>query len=134
MNPQITVLEHAFHFSLPDIPNEIVSRLSKLTFYGGGDVSTKDHINKFWCKCIKYNIMDLHILFMFFPFVFKGWIKYWFEAFPAHSIFTWFLFVDEVLDAFEIHNYDKLCEELKTLLIKKDLYSKIFFNKDQSCS
>jgi hypothetical protein len=36
MAPQITVLEHDFHFSLPDIPNETVSLLSKLTFDGGG--------------------------------------------------------------------------------------------------
>jgi hypothetical protein len=36
MDPQITVLEHAFHFSLPDIPNERISRLSKLTFDDGG--------------------------------------------------------------------------------------------------
>jgi hypothetical protein len=36
MAPQNTMLEHDFHFSLPDIPNDTVSRLSKLTFDGGG--------------------------------------------------------------------------------------------------
>ena len=59
MAPQIIVLEHAFHFSLPDIPNKTVSLLSKLIFDGGGNVSTKDHINKFWCKCINHDISDL---------------------------------------------------------------------------
>ena len=38
MAPQITVLEHAFNFSLPDVPNDTVSRLSKLTF--DGEVNT----------------------------------------------------------------------------------------------
>jgi hypothetical protein len=80
MAPQITMLEHAFHFSLPDIPNEIVSRLSKLTFDGGGGgggggVSAKDHINKFWCKCTKHDISDLKILCKLFSFAFKGQIK-----------------------------------------------------------
>jgi len=48
MDPQITMLEHSFHFSLPDVPNKTVSRLSKLTFDGGGDVFAKDQLNKFW--------------------------------------------------------------------------------------
>jgi hypothetical protein len=62
MAPQITVLEHTFHFSLPDIPNKTVSLLSKLTFDGVGNVSAKDHINKFWRKCIKHDISNLKVL------------------------------------------------------------------------
>jgi hypothetical protein len=62
MAPQITVLEHAFNFSLPDVPNETVSRLSKLTFDGEGNLSTKDHLNNIWCKCIKHDILDLGVL------------------------------------------------------------------------
>jgi hypothetical protein len=68
MAPQIIVLEHAFHFSLPDIPNETVSRLSKLTFDGGGNVSAKYHLNKFWCKYIKHDISNLKVLSRLFSF------------------------------------------------------------------
>jgi hypothetical protein len=117
MAPQITVLEHAFHFSLPDISNETVSRLYKLTFDGGGDVSAKDHLNKFWCKCIKHDISNLKVLCILFAFTFRGRIKHWFESFPAYHIFDWFQFVEEFLDAFEIYDYNQLCEEFQTLLI-----------------
>jgi hypothetical protein len=117
MAPQIIVLEHAFHFSLPDIHNETVSHLSKLTFDGGGDVSAKDHINKFWCKCIKHDISDLNVLCRLFVFTFMGHIKHWFESFPTYHIIDWFHFVDEFFYAFEKDNYNQLCEEFQTLLI-----------------
>jgi hypothetical protein len=83
MAPQITVLEHAFNFSLPDVPNETVSRLSKLDFDGEGNTSAKDHLNKFWCKCIKHDISDLGVLCRLFAFTFRGRIKKWFESFPG---------------------------------------------------
>ena len=111
MAPQIIVLEHSFHFSLPDIPNETVSLLSKLTFDGGGDVPAKDHINKFWCKFIKHDIYDLKVLCRLFAFTFRGRIKHWFESFPTYHIIDWFQFVEEFLDAFEIYDYNQLCEE-----------------------
>jgi hypothetical protein len=117
MARQITVLEHAFHFSLLDIPNETLSHLSKLTFDGGEDVSAKDHLNKFWFKCIKHNIYDLKVLCRLITFTFMGWIKHWFESFLAYHIFYWFQFVEEFLDAFENYNYNQLCEEFQTLLI-----------------
>jgi hypothetical protein len=117
MAPQITVLEHAFHFSLPDIPNETISHLSKLTFNGWGNVSAKDHLNKFWCKCIKHDISDLNVLCRLFAFTFRVRIKHWFESFLAYHIIDWFQFVGEFLDDFEKYNYNKLCEEFQTLLI-----------------
>jgi hypothetical protein len=120
------VFDHDFHFSLPNIPNETVSRLSKLTFDARVNVSAKDHINKFWCKCIKHDISDLKVLCILFAFTFRGWIKHWFESFPAYHIFYWFEFVDEFLDAFEIYDYNQLCEEFQTLLINDDSYSKGF--------
>jgi hypothetical protein len=111
MAPQITVLEHDSHFSLPDIPNETVSFLSKLTFDGGGDVSKKYHLNKFLCKCIKHNIFDLKVLCILFAFTFTVWIKHWFESFLAYHIIDWFQFVEEFLDSFEKYDYNQLCEE-----------------------
>jgi hypothetical protein len=126
MAPQITVLEHAFHFSLPDIPNETVSFLSKITFDGEGNVSTKDHISNFWCKRIKHDISNLKVLCRLFSFTFRGRIKHWFESFPAYYIFDWFQFVDELLDAFENYDYNQLCEEIQTLLINGDSSSKGF--------
>ena len=120
MAPQIIVLEHAFHFSLPDVPKETVSHLSKLTFDGGGNTSAKDHLNKFWCKCIKHDISDLKVLCRLFSFTFRGRIKHWFESFPTYHVFYWFQFVDEFLDAFEIYDYNQLCEEFQTLLINGD--------------
>jgi hypothetical protein len=126
MAPQITVLEHAFHFSLPDVPNETVSHLSKLTFDGGGDVSAKDHLNKFWCKCIKHDISDLKVLCRLFSFTFRGRIKHWFESFPTYHIFYWFQFVEEFLDAFEMYDYNQLCEEFQTLLINDNSSSEGF--------
>jgi hypothetical protein len=126
MAPQITVLEHAFHFSLPNIPNETVSHLSKLTFDGGGDISAKDHINNFWCKCIKHDISDLKVLCRLFDFTFRGQIKHWFESFPSYHIFDWFQFVEEVLDDFEIYDYNQLCEEFQTLLINDNSSSEGF--------
>jgi hypothetical protein len=129
MAPQITVLEHAFNFSLPDVPNQIVSRLSKLTFDGESNTSTKDHLNKFWCKCIKYDISDLGVLCRLFTFTFRGRIKQWFESFPACHIFDWFQFVDEFLDDFEIYDFDQLCEEFHTSLINGDSFSKHFLTR-----
>jgi hypothetical protein len=106
MAPQITVLEHDFHFSLLDIPNKTFSLLSKLTFDSGGNVSAKDPFNKFWCRL--------------FAFTFRGHIKHWFESFPAYHIFYLFQLVDEFLDAFEIYDYSQLCEEFQTLIINGD--------------
>jgi len=123
---QITVLEHAFHFSLPDVPNETVSHLSKLTFDGGGNVFAKDHLNKLWFKCIKHDISDLRVLCRLFCFTFRGRIKHWFESFLAYHIFYWFQFVDDFLDAFEIYDYNQLCEEFQTLLITGDSSSEGF--------
>jgi hypothetical protein len=129
MAPQTTVLEHAFNFSLPDVPNETVSCLSKLTFDGESNTSAKDHLNKFWCKCIKYDISDLEVLCRLFAFTFRGRIKHWFESFPVCHIFDWFQFVDEFLNAFEIYDFDQLCEEFHTSLINGDLSSEIFLTK-----
>jgi hypothetical protein len=53
----------------------------------------------------------------------------WFESFPAYSIFYWFQFVNEFLDAFEDYDYNKLCEEFKALLIKDDSSSENFSTK-----
>jgi len=55
-----------------------------------------------------------------FAFTFRGRIKHWFESFPAYHIFYWFQFVYEFLDAFEIYDYNQLCEEFQTLLINGD--------------
>jgi hypothetical protein len=129
MAPQITVLEHAFNFSLPDVPNETVSRLSKLTFDGESNISAKDHLNKFWCKCIKHDISDLGVLCRLFAFTFRGQIKHWFESFLACHIFDWFQFVDEFLDAFEIYDFDQLCEEFHTSLINDDSSSEDFLTR-----
>jgi hypothetical protein len=129
MAPQITVLEHAFNFSLPDVPNETVSRLSKLTFDGEGNTSAKDHLIKFSCKCIKHDISDLEVLCRLFAFTFRGRIKHWFESFPACRIFNWFQFVDEFLNAFEIYDFDQLCEEFHTSLINDDSSSEHFFTR-----
>jgi hypothetical protein len=126
MAPQITVLEHTFYFSLPDVPKKTVSLFSKLIFDGRGNVSSKDHINKFWCKCVKHDISDLKVLCRLFIFTFRGRIKHWFESFPAYHIFDWFQFVDEFLYAFEIYDYNQLCEEFQTFLINRDSSSKGF--------
>jgi hypothetical protein len=45
---QITVLEHAFHFSLAVIPNKTVDLFSELTFDGEGNTSAVDHISNFF--------------------------------------------------------------------------------------
>jgi hypothetical protein len=74
MAPQISVLEHSFHFSLPNIPNETVSLLSKLTFDGGQNVFAKDHHNKFWYKCFKNDISNLMVLCRLFAFTFMAWV------------------------------------------------------------
>jgi hypothetical protein len=50
-------------------------------------------------------------------FTFRGEIKHWFESFLAYHTFDWFQFVEEFLDAFEIYDYNQLCEEFQTLLI-----------------
>jgi hypothetical protein len=41
----------------------------------------------------------------------------------------WFQFVDEFLDAFEIYDFDQLCEEFHTSLINDDSYSKYFLTR-----
>jgi hypothetical protein len=124
MAPQIIVLEHAFHFSLLDIPNKTVFSLSKLTFDGGGNVSAKDHLNKFWCKYINYDVSDLKVLCRLFSFTLKGQIKHLFESFPSHHIIDWFQFVEEFLDSFKIYDYNRVCEEFQALLINDDSFPK----------
>jgi hypothetical protein len=126
MAPQITVLEHAFNFSLPDVPNETVSACPNSPLMVKAILSAKDHLNKFWCKCIKHDISDLGVLCRLFAFTFRGRIKHWFESFPACHIFYWFQFVDEFLDAFEIYDFDQLCEEFHTSLINDDPSSETF--------
>jgi hypothetical protein len=103
--------------------------LSKLTSDGGGNISAKDHLNKFWCKCIKHDISDLGVLCRLFAFTFRGRIKHWFESFPACHIFDWFQFVDEFLYSFEIYDFDQLCEEFHTLLINDDSSSEDFLTR-----
>jgi hypothetical protein len=129
MAPQITILEHAFNFSLPNVPNKTISRLSKLSFDGEGNISAKDHLNKFWCKCIKHDISDLGVLCRLITFTFRDQIKQWFESFPSCHIFYWFQFVDAFLDAFEIYDFDQLCEEFHTLLINGNPSSEVFLTK-----
>jgi hypothetical protein len=68
-----------------------------------GDVSTKYHINKFWCKCIKHDISDLKVLCRLFAFTFRGHIEHWFKSFPTYHIIDWFEFVEEFLDALKIY-------------------------------
>jgi hypothetical protein len=86
----------------------------------------KDHLNKFWCKCIKHDISDLKVLCRLFTFTFRGRIKHWFESFTTYYIVDWFQFVDEFLDAFEIYDYNRLCEEFQALLINDDSSPKDF--------
>jgi hypothetical protein len=64
-----------------------------------------------------------------FAFTFRGRIKHWFESFPACHIFDWFQFVDEFLDAFEIYDFDQLCEEFHTSLINDDPSSEDFLTR-----
>jgi hypothetical protein len=49
-----------------------------------------------------------------------GWIKHWFESFPANHIIDWFQFIEEFLDAFEIYDYNQLCEQFKALPINEN--------------
>jgi hypothetical protein len=53
-------------------------------------------------------------------FYFQGWIKNWFQSFPTYHIIDWFQFVEEFLDAFEIYDYNRVCEEFQALLINDD--------------
>jgi hypothetical protein len=91
-----------------------------------GGMYLQKTIIKFWCKCIKHDISDLKVLCRLFAFTFRGRIKHWFESFPTYHIFYWFQFVDEFLDAFEIYDYNQLCEEFQTLLINGNSSSKGF--------
>jgi len=56
---QIYEWETVFNFELHNIPNETINLLSKFQFDGEGNISANDHIYKFLCKCINYNITDL---------------------------------------------------------------------------
>jgi hypothetical protein len=74
-------------------------------------------------------VSDLRVLCRLFAFTFRGRIKHWFESFPACHIFYWFQFVDEFLDAFEIYDYNQLCEEFQTSLINGDSSSEDFLTR-----
>jgi hypothetical protein len=117
---QITVLEHAFNFSLPVIPNKTTDLLSELTFDGEGNTSALDHIYKFCSKCLKNKITDLNLICRLFSLTFRGRVKYWFESFRANSIHSWSEFVIEFLSYFNNYDYDELGEELSFLRKEND--------------
>ena len=57
---QIPVWESVFNFTMVNIPNETINLLLKLEFDGEGDISAREHLGKFLCKCNKHNIVDLN--------------------------------------------------------------------------
>jgi hypothetical protein len=114
------VLEHAFHFSLPVIPNKTTALLSKLTFDGEGNTTSQDHLYKFCSKCLKYNIIDLNVVCRLFALTFRGQVRCWFESFQASSIHSWFGFVIEFLSDFNNFDYDELGGELNCLRKEND--------------
>jgi hypothetical protein len=65
----------------------------------------------------KHDIFYLKVLCRLFSFTFRGRIKHWFDFFPAYHTIYLFHFVEEFLDAFEIYDYNQLCEEFQALLI-----------------
>jgi hypothetical protein len=115
MAPQITVLEHAFHFSLPVIPNKTTNLFSELTFDGEGNTSAVDHISKFFYKCLRHKIIDPNVTCRLFSLTFRGRVKCWFESFRANSIHSLSEFVIEFLSDFNNYDYDELSEELSYL-------------------
>jgi hypothetical protein len=97
MVPQITVLEHAFYFSLPDISNKTTDLFSELTFDGEGNTSAVDHISNFFYMCLRHKIIDSNATCRFFALTFQGQVKVWFESFQANSIHSLSEFVFEFL-------------------------------------
>jgi hypothetical protein len=83
MSPKITVLEHAFHFSLPVIPNKTTNLFSELTFDGEGNTSVVDHISKFLYKCLRHKNIDPNVTCKLFSLTFRDWVKCWFESFQS---------------------------------------------------
>ena len=86
MDPQITMLEHAFHFSLPVIPFKTANLFSELTFDGEWNTSVLDHVSKFLYKCLRHKIIDPDVTCRLFSLTFQDRVKCWFESFPANSI------------------------------------------------
>ena len=87
---QIPVWESIFNFTLVNIPNETINLLSKLEFDGEGDISAREHLRKFLCKCNKHKIVDINATCRLFSLTLKGRIKCWLETFPPNFFFTWF--------------------------------------------
>ena len=131
---QIPVWESVFNFSLVNIPNETINLLSKLEFDGKGDISAREHLGKFLCKCNKHKIVDLNATCRLFSLTLKRRIKCWLENFPLNFLFTWFQFAHEFLDTFKDYNSNKLCSELQAIRRKKGESSEEFFSKDFSYS
>ena len=115
MAPQITVLEHAFHFSLPDISNKTTDLFSELTFDGEGNTSAVDHISNFFYKCLRHKIIDPNVTCRLFALTFWGRVRCWFESFQANYIYSFSEFVIEFLSDFNNCDYDELSEELSRL-------------------
>ena len=110
MAPQITVLEHAFHFSLPVISKKTADLFSALTFDGEGNTSAVDHISKFIYKCLRHKIIDPNVTCRLFSLTFQDRVKCWFESFLANSIHSLSEFVIEFLSDFNNYDYDELNE------------------------
>jgi hypothetical protein len=115
MAPQITVLEHAFHLSLPVIPNKTTNIFSELTFDGEGNTSAVDHISKFLYECLRHKIVDPNVTCRLFSLTFRYQVKCWFESFPSNSIHSLSEFVIEFLSEFNNYDYDELSDELSYL-------------------
>ena len=92
---QIPVWESVFNFTLVNIPNKTINLSSKLEFDREGDISGREHLGNFLCKCNKHKIVDLNATCRFFALTLKGRIKCWLETFPPNFFFTWFQFAHE---------------------------------------
>ena len=123
---QIPVWESVFNFTLVNTPNETINLLSKLEFDGEGDISIREHLRNFLCKCNKYNIIDLSATCRLFSLTLKGRIKCWLETFPPNFFFTWFQFAHEFLDTFKDYDSNKICSELQALRRNKGESSEDF--------
>lgn len=84
-------------------------------FNGGIKISIIVHSFKFQNKYLSYNISYQIVLFRLFALTFKSQIREWFDSYTTGSIYTLEYFKELFIGAHHNYDYEKLCEEIKSL-------------------
>jgi hypothetical protein len=121
MDPSHIHLWRCFSGIVPlKTPRKIFSLLSKIKFYGEGEIVAFEHIFQFWKFCVSHNNTNESFICKLFTLTFTSQIKSWCDTLLVASIHTWEQFMHQIWHDFENYEYDDLCVEILDLRKNKE--------------